>query len=225
MINAGYKGRLLVLTPLFLCFAIAGEKIAIVTKIVGKAEYVRKKEAPKDLNRGFIIESGDEILTKQDAFVALVFIDDRSALKIKEKSRIVVNGKKNAKKISKKINLNNGTIRAQVNSSRDFLVQTSVSVASVKGTDFWVISDDKTGDSIIGLEGIVTLLNRISGEKIDIKPGITGMSSKDGSLQSIKSDPKDIPIDLAQSADREKKLEIIFNDSSGKQKKLIIDYK
>ena len=225
MINAGYKGKLLVLAPLFLCFAIAGEKIAIVTKIVGKAEYVRKKEAPKDLNRGFIIESGDEILTKQDAFVALVFIDDRSALKIKEKSQIVINGKKNAKKISKKINLNNGTIRAQVNSSRDFLVQTSVSVASVKGTDFWVISDDKTGDSIIGLEGIVTLLNRISGEKIDIKPGITGMSSKDGSLQSIKSDPKDIPIDLAQSADREKKLEIIFNDSSGKQKKLIIDYK
>ena len=225
MISAGFKRRLFVLVPLFLCFAIAGEKIAIVTKIVGKAEYVRKKEAPKDLNRGFIIESGDEILTKQDAFVALVFIDDRSALKIKEKSQIVINGKKNAKKISKKINLNNGTIRAQVNSSRDFLVQTSVSVASVKGTDFWVISDDKTGDSIIGLEGIVTLLNRISGEKIDIKPGITGMSSKDGSLQSIKSDPKDIPIDLAQSADREKKLEIIFNDSSGKQKKLIIDYK
>ena len=225
MISAGFKRRLFVLVPLFLCFAIAGEKIAIVTKIVGKAKYVRKKEAPKDLNRGFIIESGDEILTKQDAFVAIVFIDDRSALKIKEKSQIVINGKKNAKKISKKINLNNGTIRAQVNSSRDFLVQTSVSVASVKGTDFWVISDDKTGDSIIGLEGIVTLLNRISGEKIDIKPGITGMSSKDGSLQSIKSDPKDIPIDLAQSADREKKLEIIFNDSSGKQKKLIIDYK
>ena len=225
MISAGFKRRLFVLVPIFLCFAIAGEKIAIVTKIVGKAEYVRKKEAPKDLNRGFIIESGDEILTKQDAFVALVFIDDRSALKIKEKSQIVINGKKNAKKISKKINLNNGTMRAQVNSNRDFLVQTSVSVASVKGTDFWVISDDKTGDSIIGLEGIVTLLNRISGEKIDIKPGITGMSSKDGSLQSIKSDPRDIPIDLAQSADQEKKLEIILNDSSGKQKKLIIDYK
>ena len=53
MINAGYKGKLLVLAPLFLCFAIAGEKIAIVTKIVGKAEYVRKKEPPKDLKRGF----------------------------------------------------------------------------------------------------------------------------------------------------------------------------
>jgi len=71
----------------------------------------------------------------------------------------------------------------------------------------------------------VTLLNRVSGEKIDIKPGITGLSSKDGSLQSIKSDPKNTPIDLVQSADQEKKLEIIFNNSLGKQKKLIIDYK
>ena len=41
MISAGFKRRLFVLVPLFLCFAIAGEKIAIVTKIVGKAEYVR----------------------------------------------------------------------------------------------------------------------------------------------------------------------------------------
>ena len=225
MISAGNKIRLVLLVPLFLCFAFASEKIAIVTKIVGKAEYVRKKEPPKGLKRGFLIESGDEILTKRDAFVALVFIDDRSALKIRERSQIVINGKKSAKKISKKVDLNNGIIRAQVNSNRDFLVQTSVSVASVKGTDFWVISDEKTGDSIIGLEGLVTLLNRVSGEKIDIKPGITGLSSKDGSLQSIKSDPKNIPIDLVQSSDQEKKLEIIFNNSLGKQKKLIIDYK
>ena len=187
MISAGNKIRLVLLVPLFLCFAFGSEKIAIVTKIVGKAEYVRKKEPPKNLKRGFLIESGDEILTKRDAFVALVFIDDRSALKIRERSQIVINGKKNAKKISKKIDLNKGILRAQVNSNRDFQVQTSVSVASVKGTDFWVISDEKTGDSIIGLEGLVTLLNRVSGDKIDIKPGITGISSKDGSLQTIKS--------------------------------------
>ena len=98
MTSAGIKRRLALLVPLFLCFAFAGEKIAIVTKIVGKAEYVRKKDPPKDLKRGFVIESGDEILTKRDAFVALVFIDDRSALKIRERSQIVINGKKSAKK-------------------------------------------------------------------------------------------------------------------------------
>ena len=217
--------KIIALAPLLLCFAFAGEKIAIITKIIGKAEYVRNDKLPKNLKRGFIIESGDEISTKKGAFVALVFIDDRSALKIREKSQIVINGKKNARIINKKINLNNGTIRAQVKTSKNFSVQTSVSVASVKGTDFWVISNDKIGDSIIGLEGLVSLSNRISGEKIDIKKGTTGMSTNDGSLQIFKSDPKNTPLDLVQSEGQDKKLEIIFKDFSGKQKKLIIDYK
>lgn len=225
MINAINKIKLIFLVSSLFSLTIAGEKIAIVTKIIGKAEYIREKTPPENLKRGFVIESGDEITTQKGAFVAIVFIDDRSALKIREKSKIAINGKKRAKKISKRINLNSGTIRAQVKTGKDFLVQTSVSVASVKGTDFWVISDDKIGDSIIGLEGLVTLSNRISGEKIDIKPGITGISSNDGSLQTFRSDPKNIPKDLFENAGQNNKLEIIFKDSIGKQKKLIIDYK
>ena len=218
------KKSILTLSML-LCFTYAGEKIAIVTKIIGKAEYIRGQNSSKSLNRGLIIESGDVISTFKGGFVALIFIDDKSALKIKEKTKITVNGKKGSRKISKKINLSNGTVRAQVEKNKDFIIQTSVSVASVKGTDFWVISDKKIGDSVIGLQGTVSLSNRISGEKIDISAGITGISSTNGSLQSFKSDPKNTPIDLDQSDNEDKKLEIIFKDSAGKKKKLIIDYK
>ena len=210
---------------ILLCFTYAGEKIAIVTKIIGKAEYIRGQNSSKSLNKGLIIESGDVISTFKGGFVALIFIDDKSALKIKEKTKITVNGKKGSRKISKKINLSNGTVRAQVEKNKDFIIQTSVSVASVKGTDFWVISDKKIGDSVIGLQGTVSLSNRISGEKIDISAGITGISSTNGSLQSFKSDPKNTPIDLDQSDKEDKRLEIIFKDSAGKKKKLIIDYK
>ena len=45
------------------CFAYAGEKIAIVTKIIGKAEYIRGQNSSKNLNKGLIIESGDVIST------------------------------------------------------------------------------------------------------------------------------------------------------------------
>ena len=218
------KYTILAMTILF-CIGYAGEKIAIVTKIIGKAEYERGKNSSKILTKGFIIENGDRISTPKGGFVALIFIDDKSALKIREKTKIIINGKKSSRKISKKIDLSSGTIRAQVENNRDFIVQTSVSVASVKGTDFWVISDSKIGDSVIGLEGVVSLSNRKSGEKIDIKAGITGFSTKDGSLQSFKSDPKNTPIDLTQNDDKDKQLEIIFKDSSGKEKKLIIEYK
>ena len=213
------------LLAIFYSFSYAGEKIAIVTKIIGKAEYERGKNSSKALAKGFIIENGDRISTPKGGFVALIFIDDKSALKIREKTKITINGKKSSRKISKKIDLTSGTVRAQVENNRDFIIQTSVSVASVKGTDFWVISDNKIGDSVIGLEGIVSLSNRKSGEKIDIKAGITGLSTKDGSLQSFKSDPKNTPIDLTQNDNKDKQLEIIFKDSSGKEKKLIIEYK
>ena len=215
----------LVITSLLFCFTHAGEKIAIVTKIIGKAEYVRGQNSSKSLNKGLIIESGDVISTFKGGFVALIFIDDKSALKIKEKTKVTVNGKKSSRKISKKINLSNGTVRAQVEKNKDFIIQTSVSVASVKGTDFWVISDKKIGDSVIGLQGTISLSNRISGEKIDIFAGVTGISSTNGSLQSFKSDPKNTPIDLDQNDKEAKQLEIIFKNSSGKKKKLIIDYK
>ena len=162
------KYTILAITILY-CISYAGEKIAIVTKIIGKAEYERGKNSSKILTKGFIIENGDRISTPKGGFVALIFIDDKSALKIREKTKIIINGKKSSSKISKKIDLSSGTIRAQVENNRDFIVQTSVSVASVKGTDFWVISDSKIGDSVIGLEGIVSLSNRKSGEKIDIK--------------------------------------------------------
>ena len=224
MISAGNKRRLFLLVPLLLCFAFASEKIAIVTKIVGMAEYVRKKEPPKGLKRGFLIESGDEISTKRDAFVALVFIDDRSALKIRERSQIVINGKKNAKKISKKIDLNKGIMRAQVNSNRDFQVQTSVSVASVKGTDFWLVTNPETGDEIIGLEGIVGLTNSETGQEIDVSEGMSGISTPGGSLGLQETDQSSIPDDPSEETEGPSEIRIYLEGPNGEQKVIIIDY-
>ena len=106
----------------------------------------------------------------------------------------------------------------------DFIIRTSVSVASVKGTDFWLISDKNTGDSIIGIEGVVMLMNQKSGETLNITSGITGFSTKDGTIQSFKTDPKTIPNDQTAGEGDDKILKIEFKDASGKRKTLIIKY-
>ena len=108
---------------------------------------------------------------------------------------------------------------------RNFIVQTSVSVASVKGTDFWFLSNKGSRDSVIGLEGIITLSNSNSREKNDIKSGITALSSLDGRLLAYQSDPSIIPMDLTEINNKEKKMEIIFKNSTGEEKTLIIEYK
>ena len=218
------KGLLLIF---IFSLLIGGDRIAVATKVIGSVEYVRGKDFAKSVKKGHIIESGDKITTANGGFVALIFIDDKSALKVKENSEVIISGNKNNRAIAKRIGLKGGTIRAQVGKkqNRDFIVQTTVSVASVKGTDFWVVSDNNNGDSVIGIEGVIQLTNKISGDKIDIPSGITGFSTKDGQLQSFNTDPKTIPKDPSGDNIGNQKLKIEFKDANGKKKTLVIEYK
>ncbi|MDP6339646.1 MAG: FecR family protein [Candidatus Marinimicrobia bacterium] len=212
---------------LFLTMVFGGDRIAITTKVIGSVQYIRGNKGSKVLKKGHIIESGDILKTNKDGFAALLFIDDKSALKIKENSELIITGKRGARAIAKKINMAGGTIRAQVGKQKKggFTVQTSVSVASVKGTDFWLIADKNTGDSVIGLEGTIMLLNQLSGDSLDVTSGLTGLSLPSGSVQSFKTDPKTIPEDPTGGQTGEQQLKIEFQDASGKKKTLIIEYK
>jgi hypothetical protein len=218
------KGLLLIF---IFSLLIGGDRIAVATKVIGSVEYVRGKDFATSVKKGHIIESGDKITTAKGGFVALLFIDDKSALKVKENSEVIISGNKNNRAIAKRIGLKGGTIRAQVGKkqNRDFIVQTTVSVASVKGTDFWVVSDNNNGDSVIGIEGVIQLTNKISGDKIDIPSGITGLATKDGQLQSFNTDPKTIPKDPSGDNIGNQKLKIEFKDANGKIKTLVIEYK
>ena len=100
--------------------------------------------------------------------------------------------------ISKEINLQGGSLRAQVTDQnrKNFTIESSVSVASVKGTDFWFINDNDNGqDFVHGLDGLIELTNKNSGISVDIEAGITGFSNIDGNLQIKKTDPKILPAD------------------------------
>jgi len=211
---------------IFFTILFGEDRIAITTKIIGKAHYVRGNNSELPVTKGHIFENGDILTTSKGGFVALLYIDDKTALKVKENSKLTISGKRAAKSIAKEIKLDRGTLRAIVKkqNQNDFIIRTPVSVASVKGTDFWLISN-KTNDSIIGLEGKIAFLNILSGETVDITIGKTGISSSEGSLQSFKTDPSTIPEDLSVDINGDQILEIEFENASGKKKTLIIKYK
>ena len=218
--------KIIIIFTLLFSNIFAEEKIAIATKIIGNALYIRGDEGESKIKKGHIFETGDIITTKKGGFVALLFIDDKTALKIKEKSKLTISGKRSARSIAKEIKLDGGVIRAIVSKQKqsDFIIRTSVSVASVKGTDFWVISN-KSNDSLIGLDGIVEFSNIISGQLLEITSGKTGLSSISGDLQSFTTDPKNIPDDPSDNNKGAQKLEIEFEDASGNKKTLVIKYK
>ena len=88
-------------------------KIAVATKIKGLVEImpVGKKDFTK-LNPGTILSDGDKIRTGSKGFAAIIFIDDKSTLKLKEDSEAAITGQRSAASISKKINMDSGTVRA-----------------------------------------------------------------------------------------------------------------
>ena len=160
--------KLIVFSVFFVSIAF-GSKIAVATKVKGLVEIMPiGKSEFFDLKAGTILSDGDKIRTGKSGFAAIIFIDDKSTLKLKENSEAVISGQRSSKSIAKKINMDIGTIRATVSKQNtDFVIQTPTSVASVKGTDFWLITDPAEGDLIIGLEGLVGLTNSETGEEID----------------------------------------------------------
>ena len=219
----------IMVTYVFLISSVfAQDQMAVTTKVFGNVEIFKKKGSSVKLKQGSILSIGDQIKTSRGSFAAIIFIDDRSILKIKENSILTLNGQRKRGSISKEINLQGGSLRAQVTDQnrKNFTIESSVSVASVKGTDFWFINDNENGqDFIHGLDGLIKLTNKNSGISVDIEAGITGFSNIDGNLQTKKTDPKILPADEVDPETKTNSIEIEFLDSTGKKKKLIINYR
>jgi hypothetical protein len=205
----------------------AAAKIAVVTKVKGLVEMERGKSGFNTLKPGIILEDGDRIRTGSNGFTAVIYIDDKSLIKIKEDTEIFITGKRDINSISKEINITQGTLRASVGKQKkgEFVVKSPTSVASVKGTVFDFISDPDGGDQVIGIEGIVELTNSLTGATIDITEGLTGFSDLDGSLTSAPTDPSSIPTyPDDEEAGGSSFLKIILEGPDGNEKTIIIEY-
>ena len=206
---------------------LQASKIAVVTKVKGLVELMPNgKKLFIKLKAGTILADGDKIRTGTSGFAAVIFIDDKSTLKLKGNSEAVITGQRTAASISKKINMDSGTIRATIEKQNtSFVIQTPTSVASVKGTDFWLITDPDKGDQVIGLEGIVGLKNIDTGQDVDVVEGMSGISTPDGEIgieetvaSSIPNDPSDA------SEDGPSQFKIYFEGPNGTQKIMVIEY-
>ncbi|GIS55179.1 hypothetical protein Ct9H90mP29_22210 [bacterium] len=218
--------RHIILLFTFIFSVALPNKIAVATKVKGPVEIMPiGKKGFSDLEPGTILSDGDKIRTGPSGFTAIIFIDDKSTLKVKDNSEVVITGKRTAASISKKINMDEGTIRATVKKQNtDFVIQTPTSVASVKGTDFWLVSDPETGDQIIGIEGIVGLVNNETGQEIDVSEGMSGLSTPDGNVGLTETDPSSIPDDPSDEIEGPSQVKIYLEGPNGEQKVMIIEY-
>ncbi|MCH7731343.1 MAG: FecR domain-containing protein [Candidatus Marinimicrobia bacterium] len=203
------------------------ERIAVVTKVKGTVELRKSGSNFKLVTPGIVLFDQDFIKTGSDGFMVMVYLDDKSMLKIKQNTNLQISGTRKGKGISKKIDMIVGTLKAEISKERrgDFIISTPTTVASVKGTIFWFISNPLFGDQVIGLEGLIELQNLISGEVIIVGAGMTGISTPTGDLELQETIDSDIPEDEDEAEEEINELKVRLKDAFGEEKVFIIKYR
>ena len=219
---------------LFIAFCFSADNIALVTKSKGDVKY-KKNQSTSDskLAMGTPLFSNDLIKTGGDGFAIFVYLDDKSMIKVQKNSEMYVRGNVDKGEIQKEISMNNGLFKANVQSQKGgaFTIVTPTSVASVKGTEFWVISKgEEGGDQFFGLSGLVEVRNKKSNQVTRVTKSKTAISSPDGGLQLRNTRSGELPVDETETesgtggtgSGETQEIRIKFEDDSGNQKDLII---
>ncbi|GIS54142.1 hypothetical protein Ct9H90mP29_11840 [bacterium] len=122
-------------------------------------------------------------------------MDDRSILKVRENTKFSFMDTRN----SRTVDLAHGTLLNDIKKEgrkKDFRIQTPVSVASVKGTEFAAIVSQSGVDQFICKEGLFEVLNMISGEIVNVSPGPKkAVSNATGDLVQAPASPGEYPPD------------------------------
>lgn len=217
-INVG----LLLLIIFAVSIAMAADPVAVILRDRGKVDVFRKDKATsQDARKGMVLYDGDKIVTNASSICMIKYTDDKSLLRIKANSSCVVEGKKEAEKIDKNIVVQFGTFFVDLFRPKGkFTVTTPTSVASVKGTKWWIIQESPT--KYIVIEGMIDCENEAG--KFLVKAGQTAVfeSATEAPLITL-TNQADIPTLEDEAGDRQT-LEIEFQDADGKSKKMIIDY-
>ena len=221
--------KLLLISIIFagsILFSQPSTSVAVLTKVKGNVQVQKSNSEFSLVKAGQLLNHKDLIKTSANAFAVLIYLDDKSMVKLRGNTNLEIQGERIGKSLKKNLEITGGTVRAIVSEQRrgEFSISSPTSVASVKGTDLWFQSDDEEGDSIFCLEGIVQLINNSSGEIVDLLMNQTGVSTPDGGVSVSTTVVADIPIDEDDSGQEPKEFRIRFKDSDGAEKVLIIKY-
>lgn len=184
---------------------------------------------PKNISaeRGEPLYNGDTLRTNEKGYAAVQFMD-KSIAKVKPNSELIVNGTvQNNQSVSTRIGLEVGEIFIEVTGQgqRNFEVATSKSVASVKGTQFGVTSENYiwVEEGIVDLTAtatgeVVTLSEKMFGE-VDDDDSITTGELTDEQLEQLRKE-----FDELTDSSIPGQIKLRFRDENGQIREIDIDY-
>ena len=206
-------------------FAQDTKSIAVAAKVRGETELkVPGGDYAPNLIRGKQINDKDWVRTKDDGYIALMFIDDKTLLKIRENSELEIKAVRSGAGLDKSIQMAFGKVKAEISPqlSGVFTIATPTSVASVKGTILWIISTP-AGDQIIVTDGTVDVTNNESGQTVTVTVGQTVTSNPDGTIAVAATPAGGVPQDFGDDNEGDQ-IRIRLENPDGDIKEIIIDF-
>ena len=201
---------------LFLIFNtyFSNETLGLVTKSKGEIQY-KKFSSDKFTNKfykGLGLYGDDQIRTGDNGFSIYRYLDDASSIKILKNSDIHIQGRVNSRNIVKNVEVSNGIVNFDIDkqSNGDFTIVTPTSIATVKGTNFWLICNGPEGDKFFGIEGEVEVKNIESGRTIILTEDSMVLSNANGNIssQNISAQDSEQIQDLEQESGSYENLDI-----------------
>jgi len=171
------------------------QEVAIVTKSNGIVKYKKNSTNlfKNQVKSGLELFNNDLLVTGGDGFVMFAYLDDGSLIKIHKDSEVYINGNLKNNVIDKKIIIDDGFLKFDIKKQKqnEFKVVTPTSVASVKGTVFYIDSNDGN-DVFYGLEGVVEILNIESNKTSNLSKSKKITSTEEGSISIEEITTEDI---------------------------------
>ena len=196
---------------------------AVVLKVKGKVSLLLSEASQEGVaaKSGAMILPGVSVKTGDDGLSMLKMLEDNSIVRVGPRSMLTVKPPKGSATNQHNVKVNIGSVFFNITkkmSGKRFDVETPTSVATVKGTRFWVIVGPNGEASVITLEGLLGLLNISTKETHDVREGETGKTFSN-TLTVATTDPRDIPEDAT-----DRNLRIKFRDDKGEERELNIDF-
>ncbi len=220
----------ILLATFFFSLGTAGAKtdrdVALIFKVKGQVKVVKQIKKLQKARRGLRLDAGDRIETDENGFTALIFTDDKSMMKIRANSDVVIRGKRIKKSFAKRIYMEVGEAWVHVSPqfASDFRIETPTGVAAVKGTEFYTIVDQMGNMTILATKGIVELMNQFG--SVLVHAGEAGHIRGKAQPEVRRAKPDEIPNwGKTRGTEEGKVLELEFEDQNGAKKHLKIRYK
>lgn len=201
----------------------AEKDVAVILKSQGSVSVMRESDGREiAVTKGTRLNSGNLLRTGEESLAALVFTDDKSLLKIRSNSKVVIKGTRENNSILKTIAMEFGQLWAKVTKSNNtFQIQTPSGVAAVKGTVFYCLTDRSGKTLVICMEGLMEIFSDWG--KTLVQPGQTGVLEQGQEPFSRPSDPAEIPT-WGATDDDGGALKIEFQNGLGEKRNLNIKF-